>query len=375
MPEIWLKYGTTDVVLDIKFDNLASQVSSPIKPVPEEQVRAALEGVPLADNMLVTALSPSKSVSRAVIMLAEAARAKGFGMTIDVPAKVAGSVRAQLTSLPGGEAIPINRVDHYHFHDRAGKFSSAVTVSAVSYDPLFGFGGAPTAILRNFLPEKMEEAYRARPEDNIPSPGVEGNPLRIAKEAVQNVAATSVELVTGNSGIAAVHVGALQDAFGKAVSDLRSVSLVEEDPAKCAVISASSEQAVQSNLSSSLNSLWNNIHIVKEGGVAVLLAECREGLGGGALQMLVEGRLKPDQVTSARYSDGLEHLVFSGELRKKYDLGLVSTLPKYYAGTMLGFATFSGMSEVLQRLPEKLGKNYRAIVLSDSDITLLRPRI
>ena len=375
MPEIWLKYGTTDVVLDIRFDNLASQVSSPIKPIPEEQVRSALEGVPLADNMLVTALSPSKSVSRAVIMLAEAARAKGFGVTIDVPARIAGMLRAQLTSLPGGEAIPINRVDHSHFHDRAGKFSSAISVSAVSYDPLFGFGGAPTAILRNFLPEKMEEAYRARPEDNIPSPGVEGNPLRIAGEAMQNIAATSVELVTGSSGIAAVHVGTLQDAFGEAVSDLRSMSLVEEDPSKCAVISASSEQAVQSNLSSSLNSLWNNIHIVKEGGVAVLLAECREGLGGGALQMFVEGRLKPDQVISAPYSDGLEHLVFAGELRKKYDLGLVSTLPRYYAGTMLGFGTYSGMSEVLQSLPEKLGKNYRAIVLSDSDITLVRPRI
>ncbi|HKX82469.1 MAG TPA: hypothetical protein VJL54_09460, partial [Nitrososphaera sp.] len=72
---------------------------------------------------------------------------------------------------------------------------------------------------------------------------------------------------------------------------------------------------------------------------------------------------------------GLEHLVFAGELRKKYDLGLVSTLPRYYAGTMLGFGTYSGMSDVLQRLPEKLGKNYRAIVLSDSDITLVRPRI
>jgi hypothetical protein len=33
------------------------------------------------------------------------------------------------------------------------------------------------------------------------------------------------------------------------------------------------------------------------------------------------------------------------------------------------------MNDVLQKLPEKIGKSYRAIVLSDADITLLRPRI
>ena len=28
MPEIWLRYGTTDVALDIKFENLLNQISS-----------------------------------------------------------------------------------------------------------------------------------------------------------------------------------------------------------------------------------------------------------------------------------------------------------------------------------------------------------
>ncbi|HJS82659.1 MAG TPA: hypothetical protein VJ742_07460, partial [Nitrososphaera sp.] len=119
----------------------------------------------------------------------------------------------------------------------------------------------------------------------------------------------------------------------------------------------------------------NNVHIVKEGGTAILLAESREGIGGGALQTMVEGRLKPEHLSQGPYIEGLEHLLFANELRQKYELGLVSTLPRYYAGTKLGFTTYSGMNDVLQKLPEKIGKSYRAIVLSDADITLLRPRI
>src|SRR5688572_12376012 len=112
MPEIWLRYGPTDVVLDIKFDNLASQISSNFQALPEDQVKAAVDSVPLTDNMLVMVLSPSKSASKVVLMLAEAARAKGIAISVDVPAKMAGSVRTSLTTLPGGEAVSINRADY-----------------------------------------------------------------------------------------------------------------------------------------------------------------------------------------------------------------------------------------------------------------------
>jgi hypothetical protein len=140
-------------------------------------------------------------------------------------------------------------------------------------------------------------------------------------------------------------------------------------------MSASADSGVQTSLISSLNSLWNNIHIVKEGGTAILLTESRDGVGGGALQAVVEGRLAMEQVDSSPYLEGLEHLLFAKELRQRYDLGLVSTLPRYYATTRLGFAAYSGMNDVLQKMPEKLGKSYRAIVLSDADIVLLKPKI
>ncbi len=374
MPEIWLKYGATDVVLDIKFENLSSQISSTFQPLPDDQVKAAIDSVPLVENMLLIALSPSRSAARAIIMMAEAARAKGFGVSVDVPPEIAVALRTNLTALAGGEAVAINRAEYQSLPDRIKKFQGTVLVSAASYDPLFGFAGAPTFLTRNFFPDKMAEAFNAR-RDNLPSPGEEVEPLKVAMSAAEGIQCTCIELVANSNGIAGIHTGTVQEAFGKASSQLKSISVAEVEQTRCAVISASAEPAVQSNLSSSLNSLWNNIRIVKEGGTAILLAECRDGAGGGALQMLIEGRLDPGKIGQVPYIEGMEHLLYASELRKYYELGLVSALPHYYAGTKLGFATYTGMKDVLQKLPDKVGKSYRAIVLSDADITLLKPKI
>jgi hypothetical protein len=370
MPEIWLRYGTTDVVLDIRFENLANQVSAGFPALPEEEIRAAVAGAPLTGNMLILALSGSKAAGRAIAMLGEEAKAKGLNFTVDVPHRAAGALRA---SLAGNETISINRIDYQSLQDRMAKFQSTIVVSSVAYDPLFGFAGAPTALVRSLLPDSMAEAFRAR-KNNRPAPGVHGAPLKVAASAVAGIQATSVELVASSGGIAGVHTGGINEAFEKAVSRLQSISVVETEQVKCAIISASGEAGTHSTLAGSLNSLWNSVHAVKEGGAAILVAENREGVGGGALQMFIEGRLRPEQLQASPYIDGLEHLLFIEELRQKLELGLVSTLPHYYARSKLGFTTYAGMKDILDKLPEKHGKNFKALVFSDADIVLLKNR-
>ena len=369
MPEIWLRYGTTDVVLDIRFENLANQVSAGFKVMPEEEIRAAIADVPLTDNMLILALSGSKAAGKTVTILAEQARARGFNFAVDVPRRLAGALTA---SLAGKETISINRIDYQSLQDRMSRFQSAVIVSRVAYDPLFGFAGAPTSLLRNLLADSMAEAFKAR-KNNRPAPGVQGEPLKVAASAAAGITATSVELVASSEGMAGVHTGSINEAFEKSVTQLQSISAVDTDPAKCAIISASSDAGMHSTLAGSLNSLWNSVHAVKKGGSAILLAENREGVGGGALQMLIEGLLRPEQLQQSPYIDGLEHLLFIEELRQEYELGLVSTLPHYYARTKLGFSTYASMKDIIDKLPEKHGKNFKAIVLSDADIVLLKP--
>jgi nickel-dependent lactate racemase len=224
--------------------------------------------------------------------------------------------------------------------------------------------------LRNLNQEKIAEAFQAR-QSNAPAPGVEGGPLKVALGAVEGIQATSIELVASGTGIVGVHTGTAQEAFSKALAQFRTSAEVQAEPVKSAIISASAEAWSHSTLGGALNSLWNSVHAVKEGGTAVLLAECREGLGGGALQAYVEGRLADDQVAGAQYSDGLEHLLYLQELKEKKELALVSTLPRYYANK-LGFVTFSSARDALESLLAKHGRSHKALVVADADITLLK---
>ena len=371
MPEIWLRYGTTDVVLDIKFEHIANQISSTFQVPLEQDIKTAItSGIPLTDKMLFLGLSGSKAAAKIIMMLAEEAHTRGFSFTIGVPQKIVSTLRGNLTNI---ETISINRIGYQSLNERMAKFQKTIIVSSVAYDPLFGFAGAPTTLLRNLLTDQMAEAFKAR-KDNKPAPGVEGDSLKIATSAVESIPAISVELVANGDNVVGIHIGSIKEAFDKAIVQLQSISTVEAEPVKCAIISASGEASTHSTLVSALNSLWNSIHIVKEGGTVILLAETREGVGGGALQMFIEGRLKPEQLHLSSYIDGLEHLLFLEELRLKYEIGLISTLPHYYSKTKLGFATYSGTKDILQKLQEKHGKNFRTLVLSNADITLLKPK-
>jgi hypothetical protein len=372
MPEIWLRYGTTNVVLDIKFENLADHISSTFQVPQEQDIKTAItSGVPLTDKMLFLGLSGSKAAAKIIMMLAKEAGTRGLSFTIDVPHKIASTLRSNLNGI---ETISINRIGYQSLNERMAKFQNTIIVSSVSYDPLFGFAGAPTTLLRNLLADRMAEAFKVR-KDNRPAPGVEGDPLKVATSAVEGIPATSVELVANGDDVEGIHIGSINEAFDKAIAQFRSISAVEAEPAKYAIISASDEASIHSTLASALNSLWNSVHIVKEGGTAILLAETREGIGGGALQMFIEGRLKQEQLQLSPYIDGLEHLLFIEELRPKYEMGLVSSLPHYYAKTKLGFTTYSGTKDILQRLQEKHGKNFKTLVLSNADITLLKSKV
>jgi hypothetical protein len=54
-------------------------------------------------------------------------------------------------------------------------------------------------------------------------------------------------------------------------------------------------------------------------------------------------------------------------LRQKRELGLVSSLPNYYA-SKLGFSTYAGVKDAFEKMLAKHGKGHKSLVLSDADI-------
>jgi hypothetical protein len=68
------------------------------------------------------------------------------------------------------------------------------------------------------------------------------------------------------------------------------------------------------------------VHVVQENGSIVLLAENRHGIGEGASQMFLEGKMK-NQYKRGFYVPGPEHLIYMENLRQQFDIGKLSTLP------------------------------------------------
>jgi hypothetical protein len=359
MPEIWLKYGLTDIALDIKFGNLLAEVSSELRATSEEDIAATLGDMPMSNNMLIFALSRSKPVQRVSQMLRHVVQSRGFEGVDFASPKMADPFSA--------EGFNIGSDDSPFFLPK--RYENVIFVSRISYDPLFGFSGAPTMILRHYMEEQMLLAFESR-RSNLPNPGVDCPPLGVALSASEKLSATSLELVTNSSGISGIYSGNICDAFLKAKEKLASTTINEVDQAKSAII-AGSEESDFSSLTSSLNLLWNTIHAVQQSGSIVLLAENQDGLGG-ALQMFVEGKMKnKDLYKRGFYVPGLEHLIYLENFRQRFDLGILSTLPRYYL-KKLGFETYAGGNDVLEKLLAKHGKNHKILVSSAADLTLLK---
>jgi nickel-dependent lactate racemase len=195
--------------------------------------------------------------------------------------------------------------------------------------------------------------------------------LAVALSASEKLSAASLELVTSSSGISGIYSGNVCEAFRKAKEKLASAT-INVDQAKSAII-AGTEERDFSTLTSSLNLLWNTTHAVQQNGSIVLLAENQGGLGG-ALQMFVEGKMKnKDLYKRGFYVPGLEHLIYLENLRQRFDLGILSTLPQYYL-KKLGFETYAGGNDVLEKLLAKHGKNHKILVSSAADLALLKLR-
>ncbi|HZC20179.1 MAG TPA: hypothetical protein VE223_00900, partial [Nitrososphaeraceae archaeon] len=237
MPEIWLKYGSTDIVLNIRYENLLKHVSSDFPLLNEDEIRLCLSNVVLADDTLIFALSDTKLTAKIIILLLNMAQAKGFAnVTIGVPQRIEHILGNNLA----GKATSVNEITYQSFPNIINKFRNILFISQAIYDPLFGYGIAPTKLLRNYYLKAMSEAFNAR-QDNLPKPGVRGPPLKIALSNAENIQAKSIELVANSFGIVGIHYGNILEASENAIGHLDSISTIEIEPSKSAIISASSE--------------------------------------------------------------------------------------------------------------------------------------
>ncbi|HET6457923.1 MAG TPA: transcriptional regulator, partial [Nitrosopumilaceae archaeon] len=71
MPEIWLSYGPTDIVLDIKAENLDKKIEAGGTNLTDLEISSKLEQIDLTKPTELVILEYSKSVQKVISILLE----------------------------------------------------------------------------------------------------------------------------------------------------------------------------------------------------------------------------------------------------------------------------------------------------------------
>ena len=120
-------------------------------------------------------------------------------------------------------------------------------------------------------------------------PGQYPESLDEAKKFTNNFEIQGIEIVANSEGIIDFSIGHPSETLS-ATKILESNSIKDVGQHKTMIISTGKD-ASNDNLGKSFSSLWNCSNAIKKDGLAILVAECKGGLGSDAIQQYIEDRL------------------------------------------------------------------------------------
>ena len=360
MPEIWLNYGVTDVVLDIRAENLEQKIDSDGKILEDSAINEKLNSLDLSKPMELVILHNSKSIQKIISSLFTLCEQKSKPFPkIFAEKKILNLVKA---GLPEGSSI--NEFDDVDISN-----SNLVFVGEMEFDGLFGYETISTRLIKKFGLDSMLSAYAKR-QGNLPVPGQHPESLVEAKKFTDNFEIQGIEIVANSQGILDFSIGHPSETI-TATKTLESNSIKDVGEHKTMVISTGKDSS-NFDLGKSLSSLWNCSNAIKKDGLAILVAECKGGLGSDAIQQYVEDRLTLEQLRNpTKYIGGMEDLLFLSEIQKNFQIGLVSILPEFYA-KKLNMISLPGIKYSMDYILKTQGVKQKVSVVLDGARLLLR---
>ena len=360
MPEIWLNYGITDVVLDIKAENLEQKIDSEGNVLDDSAINEKLNMLDLSKPMELVVLHNSKSILKIISSLFTMCEQKSKPFPkILTDKKILNLVKSGLP-----EGISINEFD-----DEGISNSNLVFMGEMEFNGLFGYETISTRLIKKFGQESMLSAYAKR-QGNLPSPGQYSESLTEAKKFTDNFEIQGIEIIANSEGIMDFTIGHPSETISS-TKILESNSIKDVGQHKTMVISTGKD-ASNDNLANSFSSLWNCSNAIKKDGLAILIAECKGGLGSDALQQYLEGRLTLEQLRNpSKYINGMENLLFLSEIQKNFQIGLVSILPEFYA-KKLNMISMQGIKYSMDYILKTQGVRQKVAVVTDGARLLLR---
>ncbi|MCP8304785.1 MAG: hypothetical protein H3Z50_04885 [archaeon] len=377
MPEIWLPYGQVEVAVDIKAENLAEVLKPDIQRLDDGVLYEVLDSVEIEGGSMILLSDITNATLKVLTSLIELQIEKGrsqkdFMITApkDRLNMVKRALEAKLIDVTSmGEPVEdAGIVDGFRVKvPRAFFEHRRIIISEVSFDPLFGFGGGPTSLIKAIDFRLIAEAFKRRLDDN-PKPGLDTNAAWFASRVAEEVGEfLSIEVLNRSGEVSELFLGNMVDVHSKASKKLyESSKRVLHKPARAMLVGLG-DPLRSLTLSSSIRSLWNVLGGLDKDGIVALLAECSEGLGSEAFKLYTTDRLKLDEfIKRGGYAEGLEDLIYLKTALQTYTVILTSTLPNYYSEIKLGLRTAKKASDALNYILHDLGTRTKLYVIPDA---------
>jgi len=361
MPEIWLNYGITDVVLDIRAENLDQQLQTQGKTLDDSTILSKLESLDTSKPLEIVVLHNSPVVQQTLGKIFEKCEQKSQPIPrILADKKIIMQVKA---GLPEGSQV-------MEFGAESLSNSSLVFISEVEFDGLFGFETIATRLIKKFGKEEMLSAYEKRSGD-LPASGQTVENMQVANKFTDNFEILGIDVAANSKGIVDLSIG--HPSKTSVSKSFLESSILETEKHKTLIISTGKETSNDS-LGKSLNSLWNCYPVIKNEGLAVLLGECKNGVGSEAIHQVIEGRLNPDKIKKpVQYINGMENLLYLNTIQEKLKIALISILPEFYT-KKLNIKSLGGMKLALDYIIRVQGANQKISIVNDGARLLLKEK-
>ena len=398
LTEIWLNYGITDVILDIDADNLDQDITTEGETLEDSnkdndtprdnKIIERLDALDTSKPIELVLFHYTKEIQKIINVLFTLCEQRSHPipriLTNKKIQKIVsetmpeGSIVSEFDTVYGDKLFSYNKKI-----EQQNLPNNLVFISEIELDGLFGYNTIATRLLRRFGVEYMLTAYAKR-KDNLPSPGQVTQSIEEAKKFTDNFDIRGIEIVTNSKGIVDFNVGHPSKTINLCKT-LESIAIKDnlvsqqsqqhdqyQNQKYKSLIISTGKSASNDSLKTSLNSLWNCSSAIKNNGLAILIAECTFGIESLAIQQYLEDRLNIEELRNpTRYIDGMEDLLFLLEIKKKFQIGLVSILPEFYV-KRLDMIPFYSTKQALDYILKTQGKRQKVSIVRDGARILLR---
>ncbi len=356
MPELWIPYGSVETLVTLQAENLGVVAESTAEAgsVDVERIGELVRGsarVYICDSAPGT-IELLRSLAQALTETPD------IKLMSSAPKRIENGVpelKGRVTTMP--PPLAQGEIDEPVYAPELMEKGAKLFIGSARPDPLFGILDAKVESCLNWVARSHASAARAEKS-------MEPEPFK--KTGAYDVIESVADRIKESKYLSAVSRGGklrtvLEDAPFDAIKN--SFAKVQMGQARGMIVGAGG-RGYDDTLSLALRGIWNVIEGVRKTGSILLIAECAEGTGSTALEMLVTGRISGEgERRRERYIEGLEEVFYLNKLKDEYDVLLLSGLPETYARSKLGFTTARGSGEAVGRMLNKVGRSGKLNVI------------